>query len=206
MSGVSMVMPILQLLVLPFQWIANAVMWVKSLLFGSSFLHIAEGVGVVLFPLMAIVSIFEVIGKVVSFVLDLFKMLFSLVGGVGGGMNIEIGVAFGNVFAAISALGDAVVTGAVAGTGGAQVVAAGGGGAAFTMPFPVAAQPVPERERAGGATAAARPAVTAPRIVIVSQLVLDGTVIADNVQEHQAVEMLRFFNEPRIAMRGIATE
>lgn len=81
-----------------------------------------------------------------------------------------------------------------------RTVIAGG----TTAPGTTAPAEMARPDRAAVERPAAMAAFAPPRIVIVSQLVLDGRVVAESVQEHQALELERFFNAPVSAMRGIS--
>jgi phage-related protein len=73
-------------IVVAIQAIGKIVKWVKGILFGSSFLHLKEGIAAIKTPLNFVISIFEkiwgVIKKVASIITSPFKAIGSVVKGV----------------------------------------------------------------------------------------------------------------------------
>lgn len=164
-----------------FKFLAGAVSKAVSIitlgLFGSSMFHIAEGIDVIMAPLKLLISVFESIGKVVSGVASIVGKFFSMFGG-GGGADVSLSKSL-----------------AVDNSGGGMM-----GFLSGADPMPVIVRSEPEREAvsraatrmAGGAT-----------IRLVSQLVLDGSVIAEAIQEYKDVNRMRHFNDPDLSMRGV---
>jgi len=123
----------------------------------------------------------------------------------GGKMSTRIEAAFGNTMAMFGAAGASIRGAMSIGSGSASIRMPGGGGGGFDEPIKV--KPIPaDRSAAAVIKPQSRAAFPVPKIVIPITLTLDGAILAQITQEHQAVEMMRFFNDPRLAMRGICTE
>ena len=146
-------------------------------LFQSSMFHIVEGVEEILSPLEALLGVFTKIGDFfLSVLFSPFKLLASLFGKGGAEAVLPVKAA--------TAAASAVTGTAVGMTQAVPVVVSGGG---------------PE------SAAVSRPAMGGiPRIVVVSQLVLDGTIIAEMVKEALMTDSMRLFNDPRMGLRGIS--
>lgn len=174
---------------------------IKKTLFGSSFLHIAEGIASIMSPINMLKQAFVAVKNVLSAIADMLKnsIFARVIGWLMGGGDKKTAIATATAVPAVASTAAALTAPEMPTT----VTTAPPVISPLAAKAKAAVVSFEEREAPEVRTEAKPKGGRMPEIVVPVTLTLDGEVIASVVARSSAEKLVRFGNAPFSPMRGV---